>query len=73
VVDFRLVPEEIGVKLCALKERSEKGPTHLLLRLVPKTRAAETARGSGAPPAPEPEFVQFEEGEEEEQEEEVSL
>lgn len=71
VVDFRLVAEEIGVKLCALKERSEKGPTHLLLRLVPKTRAAEGAKGAAASPAPEPEIVEFEEGEKEEQEEEV--
>src|SRR5688572_29491771 len=61
VIDFRLVAEEIGVKLCALKERTEKGPTHLLLRLVPKPKSVEPERGGQSSPVPVPEVVDFEE------------
>lgn len=71
VVDFRLVAEEIGVKLCALKEPKEKGPTHILLRLVPKTKTADPGKGAQGSPVPVPDVVEFEESEEEEPEDEV--
>lgn len=71
VVDFRLVAEEIGVKLVALKEPTEKGPTHILLRLVPKTKASEPEKEAQGSPVPVPEVVEFEESEEEEPEDEV--
>ncbi len=71
VVDFRLVAEEIGIKLVALKELTEKGPTHILLRLVPKTKSAEPEKEPQGSPVPVPDVVEFEESEEEEPEDEV--
>lgn len=68
VVDFRLVAEEIGIKLVALKEPTEKGPTHLLMRLSHAKKAVESP--VEASPVPVPDLAEFEEGEEEEESEE---
>lgn len=59
-IDFGLVAEEIGIKLCALKEPREKGPTHILLRMTPKKKADEASgeRPAAAVPVGVPEDLE---------------